>query len=401
MNAPRAAVPPATLGMLGGGQLGKYALMAANAMGYRTIVVDPDSGAPAAVVANTHLVAAYDDPQALDRLAAECAVVTTEFENAPAAALERLAASTRVAPAASSVAVAQDRIVEKTFLADHGIDVGPFVPIPGSGAHTDLLDEARRIAREGAVVKTARLGYDGKGQRRVGSEAELEAAFADFDGVDVIVEALLDLRSEVSVLVARTSAGTSVTWPVAENVHVDGILDLSVVPARVGPALAAEAERIATSVADALDYVGVLAVELFVVVDDRPDAAGAPRLLVNEIAPRPHNSGHWTLDASVTSQFEQQVRSVCGVSLGSTAMTAPAAAMVNLLGDLWFLPCADGSVGDPVEPDWAAVLADENATLHLYGKAEPRPGRKMGHLTVTADSPTAAAERAVTLRNSL
>lgn len=401
MTTARAAVPPATLGMLGGGQLGKYALMAANAMGFRTIVVDPDPGAPAAVVANTHVVAAYDDPEALERLAAECAVVTTEFENAPAAALERLAASIRVAPAASSVAVAQDRIVEKTFMVDHGIDVGPFVPIPGSGAHADALDEARQIARHGAVVKTARLGYDGKGQRRVGSEAELDAAFADFDGVDVIVEALLELRSEVSVLVARTSTGASVTWPVAENVHVDGILDLSVVPARVGPALAAAAERIATSVADALDYVGVLAVELFVVGDDRPGADGAPRLLVNEIAPRPHNSGHWTLDASVTSQFEQQVRTVCGLGLGSTAMTAPAAAMVNLLGDLWFLPAADGSIGEPVEPDWAAVLADPDATLHLYGKAEPRPSRKMGHLTVTADSPTAAAERAIALRNSL
>ena len=401
MTTDRGVVPPATLGMLGGGQLGKYALMAANAMGYRTVVVDPDTGAPAAVVANTHLIAPFDDPDALGRLADECAVVTTEFENAPAASLERLADTTRVAPAASSVAVAQDRIVEKTFMVDHGIDVGPFVPVPGSGAHADLLDEARQHARHGAVVKTARLGYDGKGQRRVGSEEELEAALVDFESVDVIVEALLDLRSEVSVLVARTSTGDSVTWPVAENVHVDGILDLSVVPARVGPALAGEAERIATAVADALGYVGVLAVELFVVGDDRPGGDGAPRLLVNEIAPRPHNSGHWTLDASVTSQFEQQVRTVCGVGLGSTAMTAPAAAMVNLLGDLWFLSEPDGSVGEPIEPDWAAALADPNATLHLYGKAEPRPGRKMGHLTVTADSPTAAAERAVALRNAL
>ena len=387
--------------MLGGGQLGKYSLTAANAMGYRTIVVDPDPHAPAAVVANAHVVASYDDPDALDRLAAECAVVTTEFENAPAAALERLALSVHVAPAASSVAVAQDRIVEKAFMVDHGVAVGAFVAIPGSGARPELVDEARSMARRGAVVKTARLGYDGKGQRRVASEADLDAAFVDFAGVDVIVEAMLELRSEVSVLVARTSNGVSVTWPVAENVHVDGILDLSVVPARVGPALAAEAERIATSVADALDYVGVLAVELFVVGDDRPGADGAPRLLVNEIAPRPHNSGHWTLDASVTSQFEQQVRAVCGVGLGSTAMTAPAAAMVNLLGDLWFLPNADGSLGEPVEPDWAAALADPHATLHLYGKAEPRPGRKMGHLTVTADAPTAAAERAIALRHTL
>ncbi len=401
MSDRRVVVPPATIGMLGGGQLGKYALMAANAMGYRTVVVDPDPLAPAAVVANEHVVADYDDSKSLDRLATECAVVTTEFENAPAAALEQLARAVRVAPGASSLAVVQDRIVEKTFLVDHGIDVGEFVPIPGSGAHTSLVDAARRMARNGAVVKTARLGYDGKGQRRVSSEAELEAALVEFAGVDVIVEALLDLRVEVSVLVARTGDGESVMWPVTENVHVDGVLDLSVVPARVGPPLAAEAERIAASVADALGYVGVLAVELFVVGDDRPGADGAPRLLVNEIAPRPHNSGHWTLDASVTSQFEQQIRVVCGVGPGSTAMTAPAAAMVNLLGDLWFLPGADGTFSEAVEPDWAAVLADPDATLHLYGKAEPRPGRKMGHITVTADSPTAAATRVLALRRAL
>lgn len=395
----RPIVPPATIGMLGGGQLGKYALMAANAMGYRTIVVDPDPLAPAAVLANEHLVAPFDDPVALDRLATECAVVTTEFENAPASVLQRLAASIEVAPGASSVAVAQDRIVEKTFMVDHGIDVGRFVAIPGSGpgAHAGLVDEARRMADERAVVKTARLGYDGKGQRRVSSSDELDEALVDFAGVDVIVEALLDLRCELSVLVARRADGESVTWPVVENVHVVGILDLSVVPARVGPPLAAEAERIATSVADALDYVGVLAVELFVVADDRPAADSAPRLLVNEIAPRPHNSGHWTLDASATSQFEQQIRAVCGVGLASTAMTAPAAAMVNLLGELWFLPGADG----PAEPDWAAVLADPDASLHLYGKAEPRTGRKMGHLTVTADAPTAAADHAIALRRSL
>lgn len=393
-------LPPATIGMLGGGQLGKYALTAANAMGYRTIVVDPDPVAPAGVVANTHLVAPYDDPSALERLAEECAVVTTEFENAPAAALESLARSVHVAPSAASVAVAQNRIVEKTFMCDQGIDVGPFAALPGSGAHGDVRQEAARLADGGAVVKTARLGYDGKGQRRVSSDAELADALADFGDVDVIVEALLDLRSEISVLVARASDGASVTWPIAENVHVDGILDLSVVPARIAPQLATDAAGIAVSIADAVDFVGVLAVEVFVVEDHRPGADGSPRLLVNEIAPRPHNSGHWTLDASVTSQFEQQVRTVCSTGFGSTAMTAPAVAMVNLLGDLWFLPGPDGSLADAIEPNWAAVLADADATLHLYGKAEPRPARKMGHLTVTADSPTAAAERALALRDA-
>lgn len=388
--------PPATIGMLGGGQLGKYALMAANAMGYRTIVVDPDPAAPAGVVANEHVVAPYDDADALDRLVAECSVVTTEFENAPAAALDRLADGTRVAPSAACVAIAQDRIVEKHFMVDHAIAVGPFAAIDSSSSEEER-QRAADVANTGAVIKTTRLGYDGKGQRRVANAAALDDALAELGGVPCIVESLLDLRAEVSVLVARTSAGGSVTWPVAENVHVDGILDVSIVPAQVDPALADEAVSIAVSIADALDYVGVLAVEMFIVDDDRADSDGTPRLLVNEIAPRPHNSGHWTLDASVTSQFEQQVRAVCAVGLGSTDMTAPAAAMVNLLGDLWFTSDAD----EPVEPDWTAALADPDATLHLYGKTTPRPGRKMGHLTVTADSPAAAHERAIALRNSL
>ncbi len=381
-------VPPAIIGMLGGGQLGKYALMAANAMGYRTIVVDPDPNAPARVVADEHLVAAYDDPATLDRLARDCSVVTTEFENAPAEALDRLAASVPVAPSARALAVAQNRIVEKAFLVDHGIAVGPHVAAP-----TDItpaqLQRARELAESGAIVKTAQFGYDGKGQRRVSGAAELDAALAEFAGNDCIVEALLDLRAEVSVVIARTSSGTIDSWPVTENVHVDGILDVSVAPARIDDDLVDRATALATRVANALDYVGVLAVEMFVVDSDE--------LLVNEIAPRPHNSGHWTIDASVTSQFEQQVRAVCGVGLGDTAMTAPAAAMVNLLGDVWFTD----DTSDPVEPNWAAALADPAATLHLYGKSEPRRGRKMGHLTVTAATPDAAESRARSLRAGL
>lgn len=387
--------PPDTIGMLGGGQLGKYALMAANAMGYRTIVVDPDPGAPAGVVANEHLVAAYDDDAALDRLAVTCAVVTTEFENAPAGALDRLARGTRVAPSAANMSVAQDRVAEKNFMVDHAIAVGPFAALDAS-SNDAARQRAADIARRGAVLKTTRLGYDGKGQRRIDGAAGLMDAFAALGEVDCIVESLLELRSEVSVLVARGAQGNSVTWPVAENIHVDGILDLSIVPARVDVAIADEAVSIAVSVADALNFVGVLAVEMFVVDDDHPGSEGAPKLLVNEIAPRPHNSGHWTLDASVTSQFEQQVRAVCGVGLGSTDMTTPGVAMVNLLGDLWF---AEGD--EVVEPDWAAALADPDATLHLYGKAAPRPARKMGHLTVTAGSPTEAADRALALRDSL
>jgi 5-(carboxyamino)imidazole ribonucleotide synthase len=389
-------LPPATIGMLGGGQLGKYALIAANAMGYRTIVVDPSSDAPAGVVANRHLVAAYDDPAALAHLAAECDAVTTEFENTPAAALEQLAASTIVAPAAAAVAIAQDRIAEKTFLADHGVAVGTFAPLPAGGG-ADALHRAGPVAAQGAVVKTARFGYDGKGQVRIDAPDGLPAAWDELGRVDCVVESLLDLRTELSVLVGRTHDGASATWPVAENVHVDGILDVSVVPARVGAPLAEAADALARRVADVLDYVGVLAVEMFVVADDRPGRHGAPRLLVNEIAPRPHNSGHWTLDACVTSQFEQQIRALCGVGLGSTALTSPAVALVNLLGDLWFTDGADATR----EPDWSVAFNEPDASLHLYGKTDARRGRKMGHLTVRADAPTAAATRALELRAQL
>ena len=390
-------VPPATIGMLGGGQLGKYALSAANAMGYRTIVVDPDPTAPAGVVADLHLATAYDDPAALDRLAAECAVVTTEFENAPASALERLAQAVWVAPAPAAMAVAQDRLVEKAFLVAHEIAVGPHAPVV-VGADAPDLRRAHDLAENGAIVKTARLGYDGKGQRRVTGPDELDGALDEFGDVDCIVESLLELDVELSVLVARTVDGTCSAWEPAENIHVDGILDVSVVPARVETDLTHRAMALATSIADGLDFVGVIAVEMFVVDGDR--------LLVNELAPRPHNSGHWTLDASVTSQFEQQIRAVCGVGLGDTAMTAPAVAMANLLGDLWFPvdagPTRPGATeAGPVEPDWAAVLADPSATLHLYGKRQPRRARKMGHLTVTAATPDDAEASARSLRDSL
>lgn len=391
MSSPATPIlPPATIGMIGGGQLGKYALVAANSMGYRTIVLDPDPSAPAGVVADEHLVAAYADHGALTRLAAECSVVTTEFENPPAPALARLAEEVVVAPGASAVAIAQDRILEKQYLTDLGIAVGPHVALRSHDA-SDSWAMAAALAERGAVVKSARLGYDGKGQRRVTGADELTAAVGDLGGVDCIVESLLDLRMELSVVVGRTATGRSSTWAVAENVHVDGILDATVVPARIDRALADRAVATAESIAAALDFVGVLAVELFVV-----DGATGPDLLVNELAPRPHNSGHWTLDASRTSQFEQQIRAVCGVGLADVSMTAPAAAMVNLLGDLW------STEGDEVrEPDWSVALGDAAAALHLYGKAEPRPSRKMGHLTVVAATPDDAMRRALTLRDTL
>jgi 5-(carboxyamino)imidazole ribonucleotide synthase len=370
----RAIVPPATLGILGGGQLGRYAVMAAASMGYRTMVLDPDPSAPAGMLAHEHLVAPYDDPAALQRLAFDCDAVTTEFENPPAAALDELAATIVVAPSPASVRIAQDRIAEKRFLVENGFPVGRHQVLDGDDPVVDAS-----LVDAGVIVKTARLGYDGKGQRSVVGVAETLAAWAELGGVACVVEQRLQLETELSVIVGRTASGDVEAWPVAENHHVDGILDLSVVPAAVPAKLADRAVGVAMAIADALDYVGVLAVELFVVDGE---------LLVNELAPRPHNSGHWTLDASVTSQYEQQIRAVCGLGLGSTAMTAPAIAMVNLLGDLW-----EGG-----DPDWAVVLAEPTAKLHLYGKSEARPGRKMGHLTVTAPGTTAAAARALELR---
>ncbi len=377
----RSVYPPATLGMLGGGQLGRYCVMAAVTMGYRTIVLDPDPSAPAGVVAHEHLVAAYDDVASLRRLAFDCDVVTTEFENPPAAALTELAASLIVAPSPDSVRIAQDRIAEKAFLVDNGFPIGPYFELDAELAGDRSMIEPT-LVDAGAVVKTARLGYDGKGQRSVAGVAQVLAAWAELGGVPCVVERRLDLDIELSAIVARTADGRVEAWPVAENRHVDGILDVTVVPAGVSRRVSDRAVGLAMAIADALDYVGVLAVEFFVVDGE---------LLVNELAPRPHNSGHWTLDACMTSQFEQQVRAVCGLGLGSTTMTARSVVMVNLLGELW-----DGG-----DPDFSTALDDPHASLHLYGKSEARPGRKMGHLTVTADSPGAALTRALELRTTL
>jgi 5-(carboxyamino)imidazole ribonucleotide synthase len=372
--------PPATIGILGGGQLGRYALVAARLAGYRTMVLDPDAAAPAGRVADVQLVADYDDPAALDELAERCAVVTTEFENPPASALLRLARDVVVAPAAAAVAIAQDRIAEKTSLVHAGIPVAPFA---GLADDTDLA--AAAAIGTPAVVKTARLGYDGKGQRVVATPDGVATAWRELGCVPSIVERRVDLDAELSVIIARRADGATATFPLAENVHDGGILDLTVVPARVGASLADEANRLAAQIVEALDYVGVLAVELFV---------SSGRLLVNELAPRPHNSGHWTLDAALTSQFSQQVRAITGAALGATTMTVPAVAMVNLLGDLWFPPGA----ATAIEPDWAALLAHPRARLHLYGKETPRPGRKMGHVTVVGDDVDDVVSVALRLR---
>ena len=318
-----AITPPATIGMLGGGQLGRYALMAARTMGYRTIVLDPDPHAPAGAIADRHLVAEYDDERALAELADAADVVTTEFENPPAESLHWLDRRTRVAPSPGAVAIAQDRIREKAFLVEHGLPVGRYVVVDEA-----LVDDVTRQPDIGfpAILKTARLGYDGKGQQTVADESAMRVAWRLMGGVPCVLEQALALETELSVVVARTATGAFAAYPVAENTHVAGILDLTVVPAGVPRRLADRAVGLAMAIADALDYVGVLAVELFVVDGE---------LLVNELAPRPHNSGHWTLDVAQTSQFAQQIRAVCGLPLGDTSMGRPAAAMVNLLGDLW------------------------------------------------------------------
>nr|MDP9464653.1 5-(carboxyamino)imidazole ribonucleotide synthase [Actinomycetota bacterium] len=302
----------------------------------------------------------------------ECAVVTTEFENPPAAAMEWLSNHTVVRPSPAAIAITQDRRAEKAFLGKAGIPTAPFSMI-----ETD--DDVRAAAdfQHPAILKTARMGYDGKGQIAIAGQDGLAAAWAQLDRQPCVLEQRLHLEGEVSVVLARGVSGETATYPVAHNTHVDGILDCTVVPFS-----APGAADLAGGIAAELDYVGVLAVEMFIVDG---------RLLVNELAPRPHNSGHWTLDAARTSQFEQQVRAVCGVSLGDPSQSAPAVAMVNLLGDLW----VDG------EPNWSAALRHPDASLHLYGKQTPRPGRKMGHLTVTAATPEAARRLANGIRTSL
>jgi len=306
-----AVAPGAWLGLLGGGQLGRMFAMAAQSMGYRVAVLDPGSASPAGSVADRHLAADYLDPAGLSALASIASAVTTEFENVPAAALEFLARTARVSPAAASVAIAQDRVEEKAFLTRCGLAVAPYAVL-ASAADARAVDPALLPG----IVKRARLGYDGKGQIRVASADDVASAFAAMGGARCVLERFVQLAYEVSVIVARNDAGDIVTWPLAENRHRGGILDVSIVPARVSNALADAARATATTVAASLDYRGVLCVEMFVTAENR--------LLVNEIAPRPHNSGHYTIDACVTSQFEQQTRVLAGWPLGDTHQHAPA-----------------------------------------------------------------------------
>ena len=358
-----AIVPPSTLGMLGGGQLGRMFVIAARTMGYDVIVLDPDPNSPAGRVASEHLARVYDDTNALDYLAQHCAVVTTEFENIPALTLAYLAKKVAVHPSANVMHIAQHRKLEKQFFRDQGLDTADFIALE---SEADL--EAARDFTFPAILKTSMLGYDGKGQVVCERFSDLKDAFEQVGKKHCLLEQRIDLACEVSVVLGRSTMGDVSCFPIAENSHANGILDVTLVPASISSALAEQAIDAATRIANGLDYCGVLAVEFFISTDDR--------VLVNEMAPRPHNSGHYTLDACATSQFEQQVRMVCGLPAGSSDLHTPVA-MLNLLGDIW---------PEDAEPEWAAVLKFELAKLHLYGKTEARPGRKMGHINCLGET---------------
>ena len=377
----------ATLGVLGGGQLGRMFVHAAQALGYETVVLDPDAVSPAGRVSQHFIQAKYDDGQGLRDLATLAGAVTTEFENVPAAALATLAATRPVSPAAECVAIAQDRIREKAHFtrcaATSGVSPAPYAVI-----ETDAELAAVPDALLPGVLKTARLGYDGKGQARVATREALAAAWRDMGGVACVLEQLLPLALECSVIVARGRDGQIVSLQVQRNLHRSGILAVTeVYEGNVPPALARQAQAATEAIAHELNYVGVLCVEYFVLQDGS--------LVVNEMAPRPHNSGHYTVDACDASQFELQVRTLAGLPLAQPRQHS-AAVMLNLLGDLWFEAVEGQSEPQPRTPPWAAVLALPGAHLHLYGKAEARAGRKMGHLTLTG--PTAEAVRASALR---
>jgi 5-(carboxyamino)imidazole ribonucleotide synthase len=375
--------PGKTIGVLGGGQLGRMLAQAAQTLGYRVHVYEPQIHCPAGAVANHEVNASYQDADALLDFARGVDVVTYEFENIPAAALAVIAPLVPLHPSAEVLHTTQNRQREKAWLKANGF---PHV------AYAEALDGdiAPAVAQVGlpCVVKTADFGYDGKGQMKLSTAADLEQAVAIFRGRRCVVEAWCEFSCELSVIVARSTTGETRAFPVSENIHTHHILDFSIVPARVPTAVAEAAEALAARIAEKIGVVGLLAVELFLTT--------AGELVVNELAPRPHNSGHWSLDGGETSQFEQHVRAVCGLPLGAVAVREPTV-MVNILGDAW--KWADGKVVGA--PRWAAILAAPRAKLHLYGKAEPRPGRKMGHFTVRAADVATAVAQAQALKAQL
>ena len=363
-------LPGATLGVLGGGQLGRMFCVAARTMGYRVIVLDPDPACGAGQIADVHIQAEYTDQAALESMASQCDAVTLEFENIPSHSVRKVADNTIMFPNATAVEVAQNRDVEKQFAQRAGLQ-----PVPYYSINSDSdLPVAAETTGFPAILKSNTLGYDGKGQYPVDDMRALVKAFGASGKVDCVLEKRVDIVKEISVIVARNARAELTTFPVSENQHRSGILHMSIIPARVSEEVIQRATSFASSLAEALSYVGILTVEFFVAEDGR--------LYFNEMAPRPHNSGHYTEDACVTSQFEQQVRMLCGLVPGVTRLASPVV-MVNLLGDLW-------------PPQWLPVFTENNVKLHLYGKKEARRGRKMGHFNVLAkdaESALATAEK--------
>lgn len=346
--------PGSVIGIIGGGQLGRMTALAAARLGYRTHVLCPEPDSPCAQVTDRHSWTSYDDHAALAHFAKSVDVVTLEFENVPCETIRVLQQWVPARPSADVLAICQDRLLEKRFIAAAGIAVPPFAEI----ADRDAIEPGLAQVGRPAVLKSRRLGYDGKSQVRIDGDTDLTQAWQRIGAGPAIVESFVPFAAELSVIVARTALGDMRCYPAVENRHRNHVLSETIVPARVSEAVAAEAERIARVLAAALKVEGLLAVEMFLTQDDQ--------ILVNELAPRPHNSGHWSLDAAATSQFEQLVRAVCGLPLGDTAPTADAV-MTNLLGD-------------DID-DWPSILQDPGARLHIYGKGESRPGRKMGHVT--------------------
>ena len=379
MTTPPPILPGSIIGVLGSGQLGRMLAIAARKMGYRVHVFSPDRDSPAGQVADLETQSAYEDLDAVTAFARGVNVITLEFENVPYESIEAAERFVPVRPAAQVIRTAQHRIREKSFLRDAGLPTAPFLAV---SANEDQPKAAQSISVP-AILKTASLGYDGKGQVRIdGPEDQLLAAWEKLGRKEAILEQFVDFEREVSVVGARGMDGSFAHWGVIENDHVNHILDISTSPAEVDDCVATKAVDIAHAVLEKLDVVGVLCVEMFVTRQGE--------ILINELAPRPHNSGHLTIEASVTSQFEQQARAVCGLPLGSTEMLRPAA-MANLLGDVW----------EKGEPSWNRALAVPGVTLHLYGKKEPRPGRKMGHLTAVGSSREEARARVIEARKRL
>ena len=359
----RPILPGSAIGVLGSGQLGRMFAIAARRMGYRVHTYSPDYDSPAGQVSDVEVAAPYEDLDHVKRFAQSVRVVTFEFENVPSATADACAASAPVRPAGAVLHTTQHRLREKTFLAKAGLPHTPF-------RHVRSLEELRTGLGElgyPAILKTAGFGYDGKGQKRINTAAEVDAAWEFVGRQEAVLEAFVDFACELSVVAARGMDGAFVHYGAVENEHSNHILDVTIAPARVPAAVAAEAVEITRAVMDELDVIGVLCVEFFL--------ARNGRLMINELAPRPHNSGHFSFDACITSQFEQQLRAVCGLPLGSTEQMRPAA-MANLLGDIW----------KSGEPDWTRAIKDARVKLHLYGKLAPRTGRKMGHLTAMADT---------------